>query len=230
MPNGSATWRASAWQRLLAGILQIEARLPERPPFTFGGGTALAVDLEHRISYDIDLFYRSADALDLYNPNRNADVKRLIEAHGGSWQDPGSYLKLELGPQAGEIDIVISRLLTENPALPWPFEDVEIQRERPREIIAKKIRYRSSQFKRRDIFDLAAVISWAPDEISPAFAAVAEKLPLLRDRIATMDEDYRRGIRDDVQATTTGEALLNDAPEICIACLDGYLRRMRAGR
>lgn len=66
--------------------------------------------LGHRVSYDVDLFYRSADAFDRYDPNKSPTVKALIQRQGGSWQYPGSYLKLEL--KMGEIDILIFRFMT----------------------------------------------------------------------------------------------------------------------
>lgn len=137
MPTGFVKWPASAWQSLLAAILKIEEALENRLPFSFGGGTALAVHLEHRVSYDIDVFYRSADVFDYYDPNKNAAVKALIEAHRGSWQYLGNYLKLEL-PDTGEIDIFISKFMTEMPTSDWSFRQWMVKLETPAEIIAKK--------------------------------------------------------------------------------------------
>lgn len=228
MPAGSMKWHASGWQQLLEAILQIEQQLPDRLPFSFGGGTALAVHFDHRISYDIDLFYRSADVLDYYNPNQNPAVKALITQHNGSWQFPGNYLKLELGPEAGEIDILISKFMTANPTTDWPFQRWVVKLETAAEIIAKKIRHRSSQFKRRDIFDMAAVAQLQPEQLEIALAANLENLPRLRDRIATMQHEYEQHVAADVNPTDTGQVFLRGAPEQCLAAIDQFLLRRPA--
>ncbi|MBP7065362.1 nucleotidyl transferase AbiEii/AbiGii toxin family protein [Ferrovibrio sp.] len=225
MPIGSVKWHASVWQQLLESILKIEAGLEDHLPFSFGGGTALAVHINHRISYDIDLFYRSADVFDYYNPNKNPAVKALIAAHHGSWQFPGNYLKLELGPELGEIDILISKFMTEAPTTDWPFKHWIVKLETPAEILAKKIRYRSSQFKRRDVFDLGAIAQLLPAAANQAFAVNLDNLPRLRDRIATMQADYEANVLNDVNPTTTGQALLQDAPQRCLAAIDDFLLR-----
>lgn len=228
MPTGSTKWRASAWPKLLEAVLEIEQDLKERLPFSFGGGTALAIHLDHRISYDIDLFYRSADVFDYYDPNRNKAVKALIDAHQGTWQYPGNYLKLELGPEAGEIDILISKVMTAVPTSDWAFRQWTIKLETPAEIIAKKIRYRASQFKRRDIFDMGAVAQLNPLALDEALAVNRDGLPRLRDRIATMQADYERYVADDVNPTAAGQKLVQAAPERCVAAIDDFLLRKNA--
>jgi len=230
MPTGSRKWRASAWQKLLEAILKIEQDLPERLPFSFGGGTALAVHLDHRLSYDIDLFYRSADVFDHYNPNANAAVKALIKAHRGTWQFPGNYFKLELGDAAGEIDILVSKFMTAAPTTTWSFRRWSIPLETPAEIIAKKIRFRSSQFKRRDIFDLGAVAKLRPKALDEAFKVNLDNLPRLRDRIATMQADYERHVDDDVNPTASGRLLIKSAPERCLNVIDAFLLRRSVGK
>lgn len=224
MPAGSRKWPESAWRLLLKEILQIEARLPDRPPFSFGGGTALAVHLGHRVSYDVDLFYRSADVFDGYGPNKNPDVKALIQEHGGSWQYPGNYLKLEL--KIGEIDILISKFMTPQPVTDWSFKKWTIKLETPAEILAKKIRYRSSQFKRRDIFDMAAIASLQKAQIDIALRANIENLARLRDRIETMGADYEEFVLADINPTPAGRDLVQGAPERCIAAIDRFLLKM----
>lgn len=221
MPAGSRKWPESAWRLLLREILQIEEHLPERLPFSFGGGTALAVHLDHRVSYDIDLFYRSADVFDYYNPNKNLAVMALVQKYGGSWQYPGNYLRLELG--AGEIDVLISKFMTQLPITEWAFETWQIKLETPAEILAKKIRFRSSQFKRRDIFDMAAIARLREADLIVALEANIENLARLRDRIETMRSDYEEFIMADVNPTPAGRDLVQRAPEKCIAAIDRFL-------
>lgn len=189
---------------------------PETGPFTFGGGTALAIWLGHRTSYDIDLFFERSRALRLLSPQHNPTLRAAI---GGVWQEPGHYLKFELGP--GEIDILVTCPVTDEPTVEYPFERWTLQLERPCEILGKKIRSRASSFKRRDVFDLAATITWAPEELPAFLPLVAVKLPLLRHRIGLMRDDYRAHAADDINPTEKGATILLDAADICLAALPG---------
>ena len=221
MPIGSRKWPESGWQLLLEKILRIEEGLPERLPFSFGGGTALAVHLGHRVSYDVDLFYRSADIFNYYNPNKNPAVRDLVQEHGGSWQYPGSYLKLEL--RIGEVDILISNFMTSRPVTDWVFKKWVIKLETPAEILAKKIRYRSSQFKRRDIFDMAVIAGLRKAELGVALRVNIENLARLRDRVETMRVDYEQFILTDINPSPSGRDFVQGAPERCIMAIDQFL-------
>jgi hypothetical protein len=163
--------------------------------------------------------------LDYYDPNQNPAVKALIARHKGSWQFLGNSVKIELGPAAGEIDILISKVMTANPTTDWPFQRWVVKLETAAEVMAKKIRHRSSQFKRRDIFDMAAVAQLRPEQLDIALAANLENLPRLRDRIATMQHDYERHVVADINPTKAGQVFLRDAPERCLATIDQFLLR-----
>jgi hypothetical protein len=85
----------------------------------------------------------------------------------------------------GEVDFVAAATL-----MPLPFEEMEIldrriKIERPEEIVGKKVLYRASEFKARDIFDLALVLEREP-------AATAALLPLLRANGAALLERLAR--------------------------------------
>src|SRR3546814_11003843 len=67
----TSDWPASSWQGLLRDAIRLLDTLKEPPTWTFGGGTALAVFYEHRISYDIDIFLPNADAVSDLSPARN---------------------------------------------------------------------------------------------------------------------------------------------------------------
>src|SRR3546814_2156175 len=73
----TSDWPASSWQGLLRDAIRLLDTLKEPPTWTFGGGTALAVFYEHRISYDIDIFLPNADAVSDLSPARNPATKAL---------------------------------------------------------------------------------------------------------------------------------------------------------
>ena len=52
-----------------------------KPPWTLGGGTAIALWIDHRISYDVDLFVPGV-ALKLFTPVHNPFTAR-ISPHSG---------------------------------------------------------------------------------------------------------------------------------------------------
>lgn len=139
---------------MLEGVLPVlDATLPGRECWTFGGGTALAVQLDHRISYDIDIFLESSRHLRSLTPARNEAMRAFLGGHRYQW--PGHYLKLEL--DGGEIDFISSAPVTDLAPQPLAVGDgTTVQMEPKLEIAAKKAFYRASDFKTRDVFDFAA--------------------------------------------------------------------------
>ena len=73
---------ATSWRRLLDAVLPIldGSRWAER--WTLGGGTALALQLDHGESDDIDLFFTDARALRDFAPNLNPATRAIC----ATWQ------------------------------------------------------------------------------------------------------------------------------------------------
>jgi hypothetical protein len=86
--------------------------------WTFGGGTALAQILGHRISYDVGIFLDSSTVLKNLAPNINPVTKSLCD----TWQWPGKYLKLILR-DVGEIDFLNAPSYIDNPTYQRKFGD-----------------------------------------------------------------------------------------------------------
>src|SRR5690349_4880325 len=152
--NGSRKWPTSAWQDLLRKTLLLIDSLPEAPDWSFGGGTSLSVHLGHRHSYDIDAFVGASAVVRALSPNRNPATKVLLGGRGYDY--PGHYLKLHL--DQGEIDFLIGTKVSDIPTKEWEFEGRMVLIDTPWETAAKKLFYRPSTLKVRDVFDIAAVI------------------------------------------------------------------------
>ncbi len=75
----------------------------------------MSISLNHRISYDIDIFFQDASALKLLSPLKNAKIKALSD----DWQQPGNYLKIER-PE-GDIDFLIARTFAATPHFLYDF-------------------------------------------------------------------------------------------------------------
>lgn len=179
---------------------------PEGFRWTFGGGTALAVHYDHRISYDIDAFVTSADIVSALAPNQNPVVKRLIG--NSKYEFPGNYLKLVF--DAGEIDFIVGGRRTDRAAAPWDFEDRSILLENPWEIGIKKLFYRPSAFKIRDVFDLAVIMDRHPEELVGSLHKVADRLDRAMDRISLLSSVYGKQVLSDVNPRPGYEAYLRD--------------------
>ena len=161
MRDGHGTWLPSQWQMLMGLTLQaidsVTAENEPPPYWTFGGGTSLAIDLEHRISYDIDAFMDSARIVKQLVPVNNHATRAICwdaARQKANYQYLGHYLKLIL-TDVGEIYFLTASSLVDGSTTAFNFNGRIIDRERPCEVIAKKIYYRGTTFKSRDVFDLA---------------------------------------------------------------------------
>lgn len=204
--TGSQKWPVTAWRALLELALPALDELGAAARWTLGGGTALALRLHHRISYDIDIFLEDASLLLALSPNRNPASRRISDR----WQEPGHYIKLER--EEGAIDFIVSARITK--LVPWllPFHDREIPVEEPAEILAKKLKYRGSRLLPRDIFDLLAAHRHDPAIIRTAVSAATDAVPRAADRIQRIAPRYRETIRDEVNPTASGAELLDVDP------------------
>lgn len=199
---GSKKWPHSQWQEMLRGFMPIlDAHRSGVDWWTFGGGTSLFVHLGHRISYDIDLFLDSSRDLKALTPYANP----MVKAFQGdlSYEYPGNYLKL-YRPQ-GEIDLIVATSRTEPGTVPWDFEGHPVWIDTPVETAIKKMFYRPSTFKIRDVFDVAAVIDTGhADDLAAAMGEVADRLNLVLDRLELLAPVYDEQVWDDVNPTEIG--------------------------
>ena len=111
--TGSRKWPATAWRTLLELALPALDEVGADVRWTLGGGTGLALKLEHRISYDIDIFFEDASHLRALSPNRNKASRAISDR----WQDPGHYLRLER--EEGVIDFIEAVNGEDIENIPW---------------------------------------------------------------------------------------------------------------
>jgi hypothetical protein len=216
-PNGSGKWRSSQWKQLLDLVLPALNELPNELTWTLGGGTALSISLNHRTSYDIDIFFQDASALKLLSPYKNEKIRALSD----DWQQPGNYLKIER-PE-GDIDFLIARTFAASPHFLYEFKGNKIFVETPAEIIAKKIHYRGSQFSVRDIFDIAAVSEIAPEALSSISSESRDALPRTLDRIKLLRKRYEQTIHDAVFPSQIGMTFMDQGVDIAIKALESII-------
>jgi Nucleotidyl transferase AbiEii toxin, Type IV TA system len=219
---GSRKWPTSAWRDLLASTLDLLDTLPTPPEWSFGGGTSLMVHYDHRYSYDIDAFVGSGDVIRALSPNRNPATKALL--NGRKYEYPGNYLKLVL--DSGEIDFIVGGARTDRAVETWSFEGRAVPIDTPWETAVKKMFYRPSTFKVRDVFDLAVVVERHPEELRAGMSEIDDRLQRLLDRIDALRPVYATLAADDVSPTEGGQRYMSsDAVENVFAFLRDYQRR-----
>lgn len=87
--------------------------------WTFGGGTALMLQIDHRISHDVDIFIDDPQILPLLNPETQGFECEIVPS--GYNGDGANFLKIAF-EDIGEIDFIVGALLTAE-----PFRETEVE-------------------------------------------------------------------------------------------------------
>lgn len=215
---------SNSWKDLLLLALPALNKLPKELDWDLGGGTALMLSINHRVSKDVDIFFENARALKLLAPSINPLTKCICDES----QQPGHYIKL-VKYDKGEIDFLVSRTFEDRPNKSYEFSHngstQAISVETPKEIISKKIFHRASQFTIRDIFDTASIALKSPTSLIHLSLDVLEKLPLAIDRIHTLRDEYKQDIQKYIIPLDVPDSVLIEAPDIAIKHLSQELNR-----
>ncbi len=122
--------------------------------WSFGGGTALMLQINHRESHDIDLFIEDAQYLPYLNPETQ-DYDLALAPN--DYETDGTRALKIVFEGVGEIDFICCDPVTETPFTKAEIRGRNVRLETPAEILAKKVVFRGSQLQPRDMFDIAAV-------------------------------------------------------------------------
>jgi hypothetical protein len=151
-PNSHSDW-ARLFRVACALIRQVNSTASIIDHWTFGGGTAMMLQIDHRDSHDVDIFLADAQLLPFLDPATHDFAFEIMPTdHRG---DGARSLKLVF-ENIGEIDFLVGVSLTSTPTTLTTIEGEAVQLETITEIITKKIFHRGSSIKPRDIFDIAA--------------------------------------------------------------------------
>jgi len=184
-----SNWRVLL-SRTIIGLEQLKQQGQPVPKWILGGGTALMLHADHRLSKDIDAFIDDPQYLAIMSPDVT-DVWGCTD-----WDKAAHYLKLAF-PE-GEIDFIVSSPLsglgttareidlTDLPAA----RKVTIEIEHPAEIALKKMLYRPATLKVRDIFDIAVVDSIDHAALVGNLREVSDKKSDLLRRLNGIDRKF----------------------------------------
>ena len=177
--------------------------------WSFGGGTAMMMTYAHRDSKDVDIFVRDPQYLGWLTPRLQDQIQTITACI--EYNESSNVLKLVM--DTGEIDFIVAAPLTKNPYEGWVFEGRKIMRERPVEIVAKKVFYRADEFAVRDVFDLACLLEREPGEVLKEDAVFRAKQDVLLTRLLVMQKTYKQMAKEKINIRPGFERLRDEAIE-----------------
>jgi hypothetical protein len=146
----------------------------------------------HRISKDIDAFIDDPQYLSLLSPRLAAEDVWACE----TYEESVNHLRLVF-PE-GEIDFIVAARITDlaSESKNIDLSEIgvlsacEIEVEHPVETAIKKLAYRGSMLKVRDIFDISVVDALYHDLLRVNLHHVAHLKSSILDRVDSISEDY----------------------------------------
>lgn len=202
---------------------QFRMRQNIEPAWTFGGGTALMLQIDHRESHDIDLFLHESQSsfLPYLNPETQGFVLTQLP---DDYAETAGTLKLAY-KDIGEIDFICCANILENPAHLKTVRGRAVRMETPAEIIAKKIYYRGGSIQTRDMFDLAAVIhTYGIDYAAMALKQCGrERLQKARASINSWPPEIVAAANSQLMVRGRARALIKDSQSLSSAAIEKAL-------
>jgi hypothetical protein len=168
-------------------IRQANSQQPIIDSWTFGGGTAMMLQIDHRESHDVDIFLPDPQFLSFLDPKlHDFDFEIPPTDYDG---DGSGFLKIAF-KDVGQIDFVVGRRLTSSPTIEKTIENETVQLEAIPEIITKKIYYRGASITPRDIFDVAAASERYEEAMIIALRDYPEKVMAALARINQLNPEF----------------------------------------
>lgn len=177
--------------------------------WTFGGGTALMLQINHRESYDVDLFVDDPQVLSFLNPQTQGYTLSLSPS---AYSPNGSAsLRIEFDG-VGEVDFICCPWITSTPTMQRKIAGRVIEVETVAEIIAKKIIYRGGSIQPRDLFDIAAARACGFDnEIVEALRAHATETRTALRATKALDPNLAESVISGLMIRPAFERLIESA-------------------
>ncbi|ANW05192.1 hypothetical protein LMTR13_01440 [Bradyrhizobium icense] len=202
------------WVRLFriacAFIHQANAEQPLIDYWTFGGGTAMMLQIDHRESHDIDIFLPDPQLLAFLDPQKR-DFK--LEVGPTDYEGDGTrFLKLAF-EGIGQIDFIVGSSMTTRPTIERIIEGEAVELETIPEIIVKKIYHRGSSIRPRDIFDIAAAAEKHADTIIEALRSYRGEVEGTLAALDKLNPDFVNGAIADLAIKTPYKSIAGTAIE-----------------
>jgi Nucleotidyl transferase AbiEii toxin, Type IV TA system len=187
----NAATHQSDWARLFriaCGLIrQVNSDALIIDHWTFGGGTAMMLQIDHRESHDVDFFLNDVQLLPFLNPQTHDFKFEIIPT--GYEGDGTSFLKIAFDG-IGEIDFIVRQALTKSPTTEREIEGEKTLLETVPEIITKKIVHRGANIAARDIFDVAAGAQQYADAIISSLQTYPKAVKATLEKLDKLNPDF----------------------------------------
>ncbi len=144
----------------------------------------------HRESHDVDVFLPDPQLLSFLDPQKR-DFQ--FEIQPADYQGDGSSFQKIAFKSLGEIDFIVGHAMTALPTTRVVVEGEATLLETVPEIIAKKIYYRGSSIKPRDIFDIAAAGEQHAAFVVEALRSYRDEVDVTLKTIDRLNPDFVHG-------------------------------------
>lgn len=178
----------------------------------------MMIQIDHRRSDDIDIFLPDPQFLPYLDPRLHDFTFEIMPS---DYQGDGShFLKLAFD-RIGEIDFIVCPTMTSTPSMRQTIEGHDVQVETIAEIITKKVHFRGSHIRPRDIFDIA--VAARSDR-----KAIVEALGAYKDDVATTLTAIDRLNPDFVHATIRDLAIKDAYRRVATTALEDTKELLRS--
>lgn len=217
--------RPSEWRRLFGIAVDLIEQLRENAggfdfEWSFGGGTAMMIQIGHRESHDIDIFLDDPQLLGFIDPSRS---RLRLDLAPSDYQGDGLRFQKFAFENVGEIDFIVAGTLTQ---MPFDIREVEgraVRLETVPEIIAKKVYYRGPEAKPRDIFDIAAAARFKLEPVVNALRAFPDQVSRTKERLEKLNPEFVDRAIADLMIMPDFQASAADSLDTALAVLNGAL-------
>lgn len=199
-------------------IDQANAKFSLIDSWTFGGGTALMLQIDHRESFDVDIFLDDAQLLPYLNP---CTQDYALDMRPSGYETDGTKALKIAFENVGEIDFICAPGLTDSPMVAARVRGRDVLLEPPAEIIAKKIYYRGASMQPRDMFDIAYVIrTLGMDYIVEALSPFRDECLHARNVARRMNPQFAQSIMTNLMYRDTFAEISSQAQAMTVELLE----------
>jgi Nucleotidyl transferase AbiEii toxin, Type IV TA system len=198
-PKSQSDW-ARLFRVAISLIKQVNSEALIIDHWTFGGGTAMMLQINHRESHDVDIFLEDPQQLPFLDPQKQ-DFK--FEIFPTDYMGDGATSLKLVFKDIGEIDFIVDQPKTAQPTTQRLVEGEQTLVETIPEIITKKIVHRGLSIKPRDIFDIAAAGE------NHADAVIAALRPYRADVVKTIET--LEGLNPEFVTNSIAELIIRDS-------------------
>ncbi len=217
--------RPSEWRRLFAIAADLIDQLREKAggfefEWSFGGGTAMMIQINHRESHDVDIFLDDPQLLGFIDPSKS---QLSFSTGPAAYDGDGTRFQKFAFEGLGEIDFIVAGALTGTPFEKREVEGRSVWLETIPEIIAKKVYYRGSEARPRDIFDIAAAARSQLGAVVDALRVFPQQVTRTRERLEKLNPEFVSRAIAQLMIMPDYEASAADSLDAAIAVLDEAL-------